>query len=103
MGVVDWRTVLERAAGALPLIYDPTYYLQPAAGHPAGVWEAGWPATAARWADAGPMAIQPPPSTSRVFAWLLDRIALPAALGGAAGAAANFLNSEILGRPTGGD
>lgn len=37
------------------------------------------------------------------FAWLLDRIALPAALGGALVRCANFLNSEILGRPTGGD
>lgn len=37
------------------------------------------------------------------FAWILDRAAIPAALGAALIRVANFLNSEIVGVPTSGD
>jgi prolipoprotein diacylglyceryl transferase len=84
------------------LIYDPAYYLsQPLAI--LRVWEGG---LASHGGALGLMLAlwlysrrHPQPG----FAWLLDRIALPAALGGALVRCANFLNSEILGRPTGGD
>jgi prolipoprotein diacylglyceryltransferase len=41
----------------------------------------------------------PPP---RPFLWLVDRVSLPAALGAVFVRVANFLNSEIVGLPTGG-
>jgi len=37
------------------------------------------------------------------YLWLLDRLTLPAALGGAFIRLGNFFNSEILGKPTGAD
>lgn len=39
----------------------------------------------------------------RPFLWLIDRVAIPGAIGGMFIRIANFLNSEIVGVPTGGD
>jgi len=85
------------------LFYDPAYYLsQPLAI--LKVWEGGLAShggalglLAGLWL--GGRRLTPPPHPL----WLLDRVAIPAALGGAFVRLANFLNSEIVGRPTSGD
>lgn len=84
------------------LFYDPGYYLS----HPLAVlriWEGG---LASHGGVVGMLAglwIGVRRSQVRLsFVWLLDRVSIPAALGGAMVRTANFLNSEIVGRPTGG-
>src|SRR5574343_125437 len=103
-GLMPWALIGTVLGARLAhcLVYDPAYYLsQPLAI--LRVWEGG---LASHGGALGLMLAlwlysrrHPQPG----FAWLLDRIALPAALGGALVRCANFLNSEILGRPTGGD
>ena len=83
------------------LIYDPTFYLT----HPIAilkVWEGGLASHGgalglllALWLYTRKF---PVPS----MMWLLDRVAVPAAMGGAFIRIANFLGSDILGRPTSG-
>ncbi len=83
------------------LIYDPVYYLN----NPLAIlktWEGGM---ASHGGAAGLLLALwlysrrfPVPS----FLWLLDRIAIPAAFGGALIRFANFLGSDIVGRPTSG-
>lgn len=80
------------------LLYDPAYYLS----NPLGilkVWEGGLAShggvvgiLVAVWAFAR--------TRKYAFMWLLDRIAVPAVLGGAFIRVGNFMNSEILGMPT---
>jgi prolipoprotein diacylglyceryl transferase len=80
------------------LVYDPAYYL----ANPLDIlkiWEGGLAShggvaglLVAVWAYAR--------SRSYPFLWLLDRIAVPAALGGAFIRMGNFMNSEIVGIPT---
>ena len=99
-GLMPWALIGTVLGARLAhcLIYDPAYYLsQPLAI--LRVWEGG---LASHGGALGLMLAlwlysrrHPQPG----FAWLLDRIALPAALGGALVRCANFLNSEILGRP----
>lgn len=83
------------------LVYDPSHYLQ----HPFAilrVWEGGLAShggllglVLGLWMGARRTGLDQP------FVWLLDRVAVVAALGGALVRVANFLNSEIVGRPTG--
>lgn len=83
------------------LIYDPVFYLS----HPVAIlkiWEGG---LASHGGAVGMLLALwlytrrfPVPS----YLWLLDRIAIPAALGAALVRVANFLGSEIVGRPTSG-
>jgi prolipoprotein diacylglyceryl transferase len=80
------------------LLYDPAYYL----ANPLDilkVWEGGLASHGgvagillAVWAFAR--------TKNYPFFWLLDRIAVPAALGGAFIRVGNFMNSEIVGMPT---
>ena len=80
------------------LLYDPAYYL----ANPLEilkVWEGGLASHGgvagillAVWAFAR--------TKNYPFLWLLDRIAVPAALGGAFIRVGNFMNSEIVGMPT---
>lgn len=80
------------------LLYDPAYYL----ANPLDIlkiWEGGLAShggvvgiLVAVWAYAR--------SRRYSFLWLLDRIAVPAALGGAFIRIGNFMNSEIVGMPT---
>jgi prolipoprotein diacylglyceryl transferase len=83
------------------LFYDPQYYLT----HPleiAKVWEGGL----ASHGGAGGILIalllytRKPGRPS--YLWLLDRVAIPAALGGFFIRVGNFFNSEIVGMPTSG-
>ena len=79
------------------LLYDPAFYLS----NPLDilkVWEGGLASHGgvvgillAVWAFAR--------TRTYPFLWLLDRIAVPAALGGAFIRVGNFMNSEILGHP----
>lgn len=83
------------------LIYDPAFYLT----HPIAIlkiWEGGLASHGgavgmllALWLYTRRFSV---PS----YLWLLDRIAIPAALGAALVRVANFLGSEIVGRPTSG-
>lgn len=83
------------------LIYDPAFYL----ANPITIlkiWEGGLASHGgavgmllALWLYARRFAV---PS----YLWLLDRVAIPAALGGALIRFANFLGSQIVGRPTSG-
>jgi phosphatidylglycerol---prolipoprotein diacylglyceryl transferase len=83
------------------LIYEPAFYL----AHPIAilkVWEGGLASHGgavgmllALWFCARRFSV---PS----YLWLLDRVAIPAALGAALVRLANFLGSEIVGRPTSG-
>lgn len=80
------------------LLYDPAYYL----ANPLDIlkiWEGGLAShggvvgiLVAVWAYAR--------SRRYPFLWLLDRIAVPAVLGGAFIRIGNFMNSEIVGMPT---
>lgn len=80
------------------LLYDPAYYLS----NPLDilkVWEGGLASHGgvvgillAVWAFAR--------TRKFAFLWLLDRIAVPAVLGGAFIRVGNFMNSEIVGMPT---
>lgn len=85
------------------LFYDPGFYL----AHPLEilkVWEGG---LASHGGAIGMLlglwwGRRAAGLTGHSFLWLLDRVALPAALGGAFVRVANFLNAEIVGRPTDG-
>jgi len=78
--------------------YDPSYYL----AHPMkifAVWEGGLASHGgvmgvllATWLFAK--------KNNESFTWLLSRLAIPAALSGAAIRIGNFMNSEIVGQPT---
>ena len=80
------------------LFYDPSYYLS----HPLKifyVWEGGLASHGgvmgvllATWLFAK--------KYNESFTWLLSRLAIPAALSGAAIRIGNFMNSEIVGQPT---
>lgn len=84
------------------LVYEPSYYLS----HPVEifrVWEGG---LASHGGVVGVFVAlfvaarrQRPPVE---LLWLLDRVAIPSAIAAAAIRLANFLNSEIVGIPTGG-
>ncbi len=83
------------------LVYDPGYYLS----NPLAIlriWEGG---LASHGGVVGMLiglwvGVRRSPFPQS-FVWLLDRVSIPAALGGAMVRTANFLNSEIVGRPTG--
>ncbi|MGE4442449.1 MAG: prolipoprotein diacylglyceryl transferase [Desulfomicrobium sp.] len=80
------------------LLYDPAYYLS----NPIDIlkiWEGG---LASHGGVAGILvAVWAYARTRKYpFLWLLDRIAVPAALGGAFIRIGNFMNSEIVGTPT---
>lgn len=84
------------------LFYDPAYYLS----HPwkiLAVWEGGM---ASHGGAVGLIAAlflaAPRYARGLPFLTLLDAIAIPSAIGGAIIRVANFLNSEIVGRPTDG-
>lgn len=84
------------------LFYDPQYYF----GNPWAIlriWEGGLASHGGAvgmllglWL--GSRATQP----QMLFLWLVDRVAIPAALGAVFVRVANFLNSEIVGVPTSG-
>ena len=80
------------------LLYDPNYYLSKPL-EILKIWEGGLASHGgvvgtllAVWAFAR--------TRTYPFLWLLDRIAVPAALGGAFIRLGNFMNSEIVGMPT---
>ncbi len=80
------------------LFYDPAYYL----AHPLDIlkiWEGG---LASHGGVVGILVAVGIFARGRgiSFWWLLDRIAVPAALGGAFIRMGNFMNSEIVGMPT---
>lgn len=80
------------------LLYDPVYYLS----NPLEIlkiWEGG---LASHGGVAGILLAVWIYARNRnyPFLWLLDRIAVPAALGGAFIRVGNFMNSEIVGMPT---
>ena len=80
------------------LFYDPAHYL----ANPLDmfkIWEGG---LASHGGVAGILAAVAAFSRNRriPFLWLLDRIAVPAALGGAFIRTGNFMNSEIVGIPS---
>lgn len=82
------------------LIYDPVYFLS----HPLNIlkiWEGG---LASHGGAVGLLLVLwlYARSHSLSWLWLTDRVAIPAALGGALVRGANFLNSEIIGNPTDG-
>lgn len=96
-----WFVVIGALVGARLghcLLYDPNYYLS----NPLEIlkiWEGGLASHGgvvgtllAVWAFAR--------TKGYPFWWLLDRIAVPAALGGAFIRIGNFMNSEIVGMPT---
>ena len=81
------------------LFYEPAYYLS----HPVDIlkiWEGG---LASHGGAAGVLIalwLYSRKHSDQSYLWLLDRIAVPAALGGALIRVGNLLNSEILGLPT---
>lgn len=82
--------------------YEPAYYLRHLAEVPQ-IWQGG---LASHGGAIGLVLVlwwhtrrAPSPQT---FLWLLDRVAIPASIGGAFIRVANFLNSEIVGLPTNG-
>ena len=81
------------------LVYDPSYYLS----HPLkilAIWEGGLAShggVVGMFAGLGWATRESPAGTMAV---LLDRITIPAAIGGTIVRLGNFANSEILGRPT---
>lgn len=81
--------------------YDPQYYL----ANPwkvFSVWEGGLASHGGVVGLAVAMIISTRNLASKTLVFLLDRISIPAAIGGAIIRLANFVNSEILGRPTNG-
>lgn len=83
------------------LFYDPAYYL----AHPLEILQIWRGGLASHGGAAGLLLVVWYYSRRHQlnFWWLTDRIALPSALGAAMVRVANFLNSEILGKPTAGD
>jgi len=83
------------------LFYDPHYYL----AHPLAIlriWEGG---LASHGGAAGiliALYLLTRRAGSPSYLWLLDRVAIPTALGGAFIRLGNFFNSEIVGTPTSG-
>ncbi len=102
------RLLLYMLAGAVigarlghVLFYDPQYYL----AHPLDIlklWEGG---LASHGGAAGVLIslylVTRRPGSPR-YLWLLDRVVIPTALGGALIRLGNFFNSEIVGTPTAG-
>ncbi|WP_211251907.1 prolipoprotein diacylglyceryl transferase [Desulfobacter vibrioformis] len=81
------------------LFYDPAYYL----GHPVQIlkiWEGGLASHGGAAGILAALLIYSYKKKDQGFLWLMDRIALPAAFGGALIRTGNFFNSEIVGRPT---
>lgn len=81
------------------LFYDPAYYL----GHPVQIlkiWEGGLASHGGAAGILAALLIYSHKKKDQGFLWLIDRIALPAAFGGALIRVGNFFNSEIIGRPT---
>nr|WP_320017039.1 prolipoprotein diacylglyceryl transferase [uncultured Desulfobacter sp.] len=81
------------------LFYDPAYYL----GHPVQIlkiWEGGLASHGGAAGILAALLIYSHTKKDQGFLWLLDRIALPAAFGGALIRLGNFFNSEIIGRST---
>ncbi|WP_018608598.1 prolipoprotein diacylglyceryl transferase [Uliginosibacterium gangwonense] len=83
--------------------YDPAYYL----AHPLEIIEVWKGGLASHGGAVGMLLVlwwyarHAQPRLS--FLWLLDRVAIPATLGGVFIRVANFLNSEIIGVPTAGN
>ncbi|NML16889.1 prolipoprotein diacylglyceryl transferase [Azohydromonas caseinilytica] len=83
--------------------YDPAYYLS----NPLAIlriWEGGLASHGGALGMLLGLWLGNARSAPRLpFLWLVDRVAIPAALGAVFVRVANFLNSEILGKPTAGD
>ncbi|MCG8548988.1 MAG: prolipoprotein diacylglyceryl transferase [Desulfobacterales bacterium] len=83
------------------LFYDPVYYIT----HPVKilkVWEGGLASHGGALGIVIALAFFTR-RHDRHLDWLLDRLAIPGAFGGALIRIGNFMNSEIIGLPTGGD
>ncbi len=81
------------------LFYDPAYYF----GHPLQIlkiWEGGLASHGGAVGILAALLTYSYNKRDQGFLWLLDRLALPAALGGALVRIGNFFNSEIIGYPT---
>lgn len=85
------------------LFYDPEFYFS----HPLAilrVWEGGLASHGGALGLLFGLWIGTRTSTPRIpYVWLVDRVAVPAALGATLVRTANFLNSEIIGTPTSGN
>ncbi len=82
------------------LFYQPDYYF----AHPAEiiqVWKGGLASHGAAIAIVIGLALYMRKSTVPSFLWLMDRIVIPTAIGGAFVRLGNLMNSEIYGHPTG--
>ena len=84
------------------LFYDPQFYL----AHPLAmlrIWEGGLASHGGAIGLLGGLWIGARRAEPRLpFLWLVDRVTLPSAFGAVFVRVANFLNSEIVGRPTAG-
>ncbi|MEA2059352.1 MAG: prolipoprotein diacylglyceryl transferase [Thermodesulfobacteriota bacterium] len=80
------------------LFYDPVYYLdQPV--RILKIWEGGLASHGGAAGILTALFIYSCKKKDQRFLWLLDRIAIPAALGGSLIRIGNFFNSEIIGHP----
>lgn len=81
------------------LLYDPGYYL----AHPLDiikVWEGGLASHGGALGVLTALFLYSRKSGHPTLVWLLDRIVIPSALGGAMIRLGNFMNSEIVGTPS---
>lgn len=81
------------------LFYDPAYYL----AHPLEIlqiWEGGLASHGGALGVLLALYLYARRHPGQPYLWLLDRIAVPAALAGAFVRVGNFFNAEILGEPT---
>jgi len=81
------------------LFYDPMYYFS----HPLSIfkiWEGGLASHGAALGILAALFIYCRNPKHPSYAWLLDRVTIPIALGGALIRIGNFFNSEIVGTPT---
>ncbi len=84
------------------LFYDPGYYF----AHPLDIlkiWEGGLASHGGALGILLALFLYQRKHSYVSYLWLLDRLAIPAALGGMFIRIGNFMNSEILGIPTGGN
>jgi prolipoprotein diacylglyceryl transferase len=83
------------------LFYDPVYYLS----HPIEIfkiWEGGLASHGGAIGILVSLFWYTRRTGTHTYLWLLDRISIPTALGGAFIRMGNFMNSEIVGNPTSG-